>query len=269
MWEEARRGQRGFWVLLPPSAQSMLPGRSGPNFKVGDKKKNREKKKNHSIEVLCIGIPLQFQTRVLSACPRVNCPPSSLDSHRGERCPWDLLPLTREKEEEVRAPSSRCSGSWPAPSCLPPRGPQSASQAAPPLSSLGTQPPDPQLREDAGRAPGSCRGPRCGGWRGDKGGKSLIRKGSGQAREVSRAWSGEGKGQEPGVCPYSNPTPTSFFPRLDRLRVRWEGRGHCGAEAFPGHLLCPLAPAETGEGRVCAASARACLYVTLRVRGLT
>lgn len=165
MWEEARRGQRGFWVLLPPSAQSMLPGRSGPNFKVGDKKKNREKKKNHSIEVLCIGIPLQFQTRVLSACPRVNCPPSSLDSHRGERCPWDLLPLTREKEEEVRAPSSRCSGSWPAPSCLPPRGPQSASQAAPPFRPWGRS-----LRilnsgrmRDALRAPAEVRAAAGGG----------------------------------------------------------------------------------------------------------
>lgn len=130
MGTRLRRGQCGFRVLL--SARLSPCSGVGPHPKVEHNKKTRAKEKNHNIQVLGRRMPLWLQNRVLFACPRVTVLLSRTPI-RMRGCPGALFPLTRQKPSEVRAPSFQRSGCRPAPSRLPPGGPRSASQAAPPF----------------------------------------------------------------------------------------------------------------------------------------
>ena len=154
-----------------PSAQSRFPGRSRPNFKVGDKKNktkqnktknpnSRKEEKPQHPSPLHRNAPAA-PNRVLSAGPRVNCPPSpSLDSLRGERLSLGSSPIDPGKGS--RSPRTQLSPLWLLSRAFPPpcRRAQERQPGRAPLSSFRTQPPDPPPREGAGQAPGSVRGRR-------------------------------------------------------------------------------------------------------------
>lgn len=159
-----------------PSAQSMVSRKSEPDFKVGNEKHQKRRKKPTTSKSFVQESSRDSKT-VLFACPRINCLPSlPFDSCRGGvGCPWALFPLTLEKETKVRAPGSRRLGFLPLPAPEPDPGRASVLPLG--RASLG-----PSSRRGARKALGSSRGRRCRAQAGRCGRKKFSTEG-GTARE--------------------------------------------------------------------------------------